>query len=222
MASMGVCVCVCRWGWCREGSRAVGSAFCRFSMQGRCGCSQREAERRPLPTHTHCCTHTAYSTMGKVAWLELYTSALFFFFFSPSLQSFFTSRVHSFSLFFFFFFPPLSVSLTQCVFSSWLPPCCKNIQYPVPSFDLNPLFSLSSLPLLFCACLPSDLLILLAFCSLVWGSDDCWMLDSRDWLWFTDSKSSEKKKREKKTQTKLSSALPGPCGFRICKKKRRY
>lgn len=51
------CVCVqqvsvSRLDWCRASSWVQGSAFCRFSMQGRCGCSQREGGHRPTPRHT--------------------------------------------------------------------------------------------------------------------------------------------------------------------------
>lgn len=45
-------VSVSRLDWCRASSWVQGSAFCRFSMQGRCGCSQREGGHRPTPQHT--------------------------------------------------------------------------------------------------------------------------------------------------------------------------
>ncbi len=59
-------VSVSRQDWCRASSWVQGSAFCLFSMQGRCGCSQREGGHRPTPRHTdrvfrswpHPITHT--------------------------------------------------------------------------------------------------------------------------------------------------------------------
>lgn len=52
VASSVLCVSVSRLDWCRASSWVQGSAFCRFSMQGRCGCSQREGGHRPTPQHT--------------------------------------------------------------------------------------------------------------------------------------------------------------------------
>lgn len=161
MASMGVCVGGVGAGRAAE-LQALHSAalVCKAgvaAVRGRQG-----AGRRPH-THSHCCTHIAYSTMGQDTRLWLHTSVClpsFFMFLFPLLQAFLSC------------FSFLSVSFTQYVFPSWLPLCCRNIQHPVPFFDLDPLFSLSSHPLLFCACLPSDLLALLVFPSLVRGSDD--------------------------------------------------
>lgn len=138
------CVCVCRRDWCRESSPAAGSALCRFSMQGRCGCSQREAWRRPPPTRTH--SHTVSLSLSHT-----YTHCVF-----HSKPSYMTLITHI-CLFIIFLHFPLSllqsflsclflcVFLTQCVFSLCLPPPCENIEHPVLCFNLNPLFFLSFL-----------------------------------------------------------------------------
>lgn len=114
----------------------AGSAFCRFSMQGRCGCSQSEAGRRPPPTHTHARLHThcvfQYGPSYMISYTHLPIS-------SPTLPLSFTPSV----------FSPLAVFFIQRVSSSRPPPCCKTIQHPVLCFDLNPFFPLQH-PSRFC------------------------------------------------------------------------
>lgn len=49
---------VSRLDWCRASSWVQDSAFCCFSIQGRCGCSQRQGGHRLMPRHTDTVFHS--------------------------------------------------------------------------------------------------------------------------------------------------------------------
>lgn len=140
--------------WCRASSCVQGSAFCRFSMQGRCGCSQREGGLRPPPLHTD---GVFRSRLGPITRPPLHTHA------PPrtlkycSVLSFYPQRCCHFFLFSSLYassvrFTCLPLHLASCFFISQsknISPCRLHPSDAVISLG-RPLFKKDNSRLLWC------------------------------------------------------------------------